>query len=167
MTDTSQRGDALPYGVERFLHLIIYSKVSQQHMEQNEHGHCTYCRHQPSSPREATQDDIERRPSAFKECSEDTHLQQERQTRNQYDDERVDGTLRHNGTQCLGKRYAVPPFEHATACELSDARYDERHGIADEDGVDGYAGTRTLVQRLQREQPAPTAKGLGHDTEGE
>ena len=81
-------------------------------------------------------------------------------TEDLYHDERIDSSLRDHGAQRLRKRDVFPSLQYAAARKLTHAWDDERHGIAQENGVDANGSTRLLSYRLQRLLPAPSAESL-------
>ena len=103
---------------------------------------------------------------ALEEGAEDAQLEEDGQPGDDEDEEGVDGPLGNDCPQCLGKRDAVVSLQHATAGELTDARNDQRGGVAQEDSVDADRRARLLAQRLQRLLPAPAAEQHGGDAEG-
>ena len=109
---------------------------------------------------------LERCPCFLEECAEGAHAEEQDDARIEHHDERIDSSLRDHGAQRLRKRDVFPSLQYAAARKLTHAWDDERHGIAQENGVDANGSTRLLSYRLQRLLPAPSAEGLCQYAEG-
>ena len=163
----AHRQHALPQSEEYSFHLIIYSHAAQQVPQQYDYRHAADGRHHPSCGGEAGQHLVDACARLLEEGVEDAELAEQRDARYHEDERRVDGPLCHHGAQGFGKRHAVPPFEHAAACKLADARYDQAYGIREKHGVDRHGGAGLLAHGLQRLPPSPATEGLRHDAEWE
>ena len=134
--DVLQRDDALPDAAKRRAYLIIYGEFAQQEVQQDEHGCGADGYHQIACPREAVEDVVQIGARLLEEGAKGAHLQQNDNSRDAQHQEGVDSTLCHNRAQRFGERYAVIARQHTTARKLTHSGYEQRGGIAKEDGVD-------------------------------
>ena len=134
--DVLQRDDALPDAAKRRAYLIIYGEFAQQEVQQDEHGCGADGYHQIACPREAVEDVVQIGARLLEEGAKGAHLQQNDNSRDAQHQEGVDSTLCHNRAQRFGERYAVIARQHTTARKLTHTWYEQRGGIAEEDGVD-------------------------------
>ena len=92
--DASQREHSLPDAAQRGFHLIIYRKLVQQQVQQQEGGNTTGNCHEPARQRETAQDVVHRSACLAEESSEDAHLEEQDKSRVEHHRQRIDGPFR-------------------------------------------------------------------------
>lgn len=127
--DTFQGGNPLPQSLESSFHLIIYSQLLEQNMQQDEHCDATDGSDEIAGGGKLLQDALHARARFVEKIEEDRNLQKKDNACDDEHQQRVDDAFGYDRTQSLGKRNAIPALEDTAAGKLTDAGYHETQGI--------------------------------------
>ena len=137
----------MPHAVDRRFDFAGHCQPPIEVVNQQAHGYAADKGHCPACGRKVGEERVDARARLGEEAHEDGNLREERDTRDEQHQQRVDDALRDNGSDGFGKRHAVVVFQHAASREFAHARHNEAHGIGEEHGIDRGFAAWMLVHR--------------------